>query len=261
MPTYSHTCDHCNEEIIATGAVPPTSAQCAGCGKLWTGLGKKDWDVEMEVEEPEYDDATDRYKTTKELWGDNVTRVFNVAMRLDGARVGPSLIGSVVQSRATVGKHGKSTTGAKVLTVKGGRKGGGSVMGASAAAASGRGGAGGRQGEEWLHLWGDNLGGPSSSANFVAGSYAANTEMLAIEHALAVNILCTAGLPISVTATCSSAHVGEYVTYELMSPTGSGNFTHAIDLDNRYFTKAEYVALEGAVVAWLKTHSLFDTSK
>lgn len=97
--------------------------------------------------------------------------------------------------------------------------------------------------------------------NFVAGSYAANTEMLVIEQALAFNIPKTVSLPICITATCSRPHVGEYVTHELASPTGSPDFSHVIDLDNRAFTNKDYANLHATVEAWLKDRKLFDDTE
>ena len=137
-------------------------------------------------------------------------------------------------------KFAKKTAGAQGCSgVKGGRKGGGTVMSSAARDVSLRGTAYTHADEEWLHLWGDNLGGPSEAANFVAGSYAANTEMLVIEQALAFNIDKTKDLKIEVAADCSKEHVGEYVYYRLGAPKfGGKHFEHVIDLDNRTFTSS-----------------------
>lgn len=257
MPTYSHTCDFCHAETLASAKL--TSVSCSGCKRLLSGLGDKDWDLDddaMEMDEA-YDPVKDKYKTAAQLWGEKVSRFFCIGMRLDSSgSPGGSKVGSVVASRPTVGKWTKTMPG-KVSSVKGGRKGGSVVMGGAARDASGRGAGGGHRDEEWLHLWGDNLGGPSAPANFVAGSYAANTEMLVIEQALALNLSKTLDLGLEVTALCSAQHVGEYAVYKLIPPKStSTGFEHWIDLDNRYFTKADQAHVDSLVGAWLKDNDL-----
>ena len=72
--------------------------------------------------------------------------------------------------------------------------------------------------------------------NLVSGSYAANTEMLVIEKALAQNSALTKKLMLVIEAQCSALHFGEYLTYEVINPKMfTSPFTHLIDLRNRAF--------------------------
>jgi hypothetical protein len=71
------------------------------------------------------------------------------------------------------------------------------------------------------------LGGPSVPHNFVSGSYAANTEMLVIEKALAQNSALTKKLMLVIEAKCSALLFGEYLTYEAInSKMVTSPFTH-----------------------------------
>jgi hypothetical protein len=259
MPNYYFTCGRCEEEGVS--AVKLAAVQCGHC-KTTNRFPPNQWyagDMENDPGQ-DYDDQKDRYKFDAQLWGDFVTRTFNINMRLDGAFNPASTVGGIVMNRPTQAQHKKKTLNAFVSDVKGGRQGGGVVMGAAARVVSGRGNAAFvHQDEEWLHLWGDNLGGPSQPNNFVAGSYAANTEMLVIEQALAKNAALTRGLHISVTAYCNLQHVGEYVSYKLRSPTGGNDFKHVIDLNNRVFAQADVATVSALVNVWLLANGLLVT--
>lgn len=257
MPNYYFTCAHCDEEC-GPSTVKLVAVKCSECSNTNRFPPNKWYAGDMENDPGQmYDDDKDKYKFDTQLWGDYVTRTFNINMRLDGAHNPASTVGSIVMNRPTQALHKKKTHNAYVSDVKGGRQGGGTVMGGAARAFSGRGNAlVTHRDEEWLHLWGDNLGGPSQPHNFVAGSYAANTEMLVIEQALARNAALTKGLQISVTAYCNAAHVGEYVSYKLRSPTGGHDFKHLIDLDNRVFAQADVATVSALVNAWLFLNGL-----
>ena len=153
-----------------------------------------------------------------ELWRSaEIVKRFSINMRLDPVTVGVSTVNSVVRTAPPILISGKGPT-TQGPDCKGGRQNGATVMGGPA-----------RdirnlvlpvqqlthQDDEWLHLWGDNLGGPSIPANFVAGSYAANTEMLVIEQALALNSPLTQSLELRIIAQCSALHFGEYLTYRV----------------------------------------------
>ena len=154
----------------------------------------------------------------------------------------------------------KKTDDAKVLDCKGGRQNGATVMGGPARnirnlvlpAQQLT-----RQDDEWLHLWGDNLG-ASIPANFVAGSYAANTEMLVIEQALALNIPLTQSLELIITAYCSALHFGEYLTYRVKNPKRphKPEFSHLIDLRNQYFTAADQNTVGVKIGNWLRKNKM-----
>lgn len=57
-------------------------------------------------------------------------------------------------------------------------------------------------------------------------SYAANTEMLVIERALAVNSALTKVLVLDIEAECSAQHFGEYLTYKVTNPSTAATPFH-----------------------------------
>lgn len=255
--SYSIHCIECGHEIRAIARLE--SVTCNSCHTKNTHLDPRAWDVEMDDSDEAFDPVRDKYMSLQDVWRSNVSRVFNINMRLDKANPGGSNVGGVnPASFKTYGKYKKkSDKNAHVASVKGGRQGAGLVMGWSAYDASKRGVKGrDRQGEEWLHLWGDNLGGPSIVANFVAGSYAANTEMLVIEQALAENLDKTKGVKLKITAYCSTQDVGECVKYKVVNPGKGPDFVHYIDLTNRYFTAIDAKTVQGLIEPWLKANGL-----
>ena len=259
--TFVFTCD-CRTEIRSPTRL--VSVLCSRCHVRHNNLKHHAWDLEESPDEDvEFDPVKDGGKPAFELWGAQVSRFFNINMRLDSANPGNSTVGSIDPgSRPTVSAFKiESDPNANVAEVKGGRKDAkGMMWGDSAHDHSKRGVQGAHhQGEEWLHLWGDNLGGPSAVGNFVAGSYDANTEMLVIEQALAINIRKTKGIGLRITALCSKEYVGEFIEYRVIDPSNSGNdFIHHIDLTNRYFTKVDKGHVQALIDPWLKQHNLFD---
>ncbi|MFV8749328.1 hypothetical protein ACNOYE_02125 [Nannocystaceae bacterium ST9] len=105
---------------------------------------------------------------------------------------------------------------------------------------------------EWCHLQADSLGGPTTVGNLVAASFAANTEMLVIEHYLKGKT----HLGIEVTAHCGSAHVAEFIEYDIYTMTMNGSTTHKfkllIDARNDYFTEDDASDLRGELKDALK---------
>lgn len=95
------------------------------------------------------------------------------------------------------------------------------------------------------------------AGNFVAGSYAANTEMLIIERALAENIPLTKDLGLKITAYCSEHDVGVYLKYRVLAPKGNRHdFVHYVDLTNRYFTATHAGEVKLKIDGWLKDRDL-----
>jgi hypothetical protein len=136
----------------------------------------------------------------------------------------------------------------------------GSVMGAaikgkgtlSAANASKRGTKfypGSKTHQEWCHLVGDSLGGPTSAENLVAGSYGANTYMCAIEKMLIGNT----AVHIEITAYCSTAHIAERIVYTMSTPKSSNTYTFTIDAMNNNFTQSDMEGVQKEVSDWLKS--------
>ena len=125
------------------------------------------------------------------------------------------------------------------------------------AVCSGRGEKGTHRNEEWLHLWGDNIGGPSERRNFVAGSYAANTLMIAVEQALAENLPDTAGWKLQIIANCVEEDVARTITYEIFPPADMQgrrniyNYMTYFDCDMRSCTKQMYDELHNWTNQWI----------
>ncbi len=249
MP-YSFSCDECDHEITSQDRPRGTVERICVNPQCRTRLyiRSADW-TKIETNEA-YNPVSDKYKTAMQLWGTASKTFFSISMRFDANRPPKT-------KRYTLGHsfqhcYDKTKVG-KVKAEKGGRKDGKSIMGYAARDLSNRANSSsGKQDEEWLHLWGDNLGGPSDSSNFVAGSYAANTEMLVIENMLANNIDFTEGLRIEVTALCDRTNVAEYILYEIISPYQEvNNFCYCIDCNNKYFTKQDYDVVKGVIEDWM----------
>jgi hypothetical protein len=236
-------CKHCKEQIPAH-------------------VGTSQFAKETTFKDKDYNDQRDKYASSTELYtSQEVATRFNFAMRLDGVTIGASTVNSVICTRGCDPNFTKRTSGAHVSEVKGGRKDGTSVMGGIAARDIRKLVPAGDQmthrDDEWLHLWGDNLGGPSERHNFVSGSYAANTEMLVIEKALAQNSALTKKLRLQIEAQCSALHFGEYLTYEVINfKMFTSPFTHLIDLRNRAFTRADANTVETKINNWLVLHAM-----
>ncbi len=105
---------------------------------------------------------------------------------------------------------------------------------------------------EWCHLQADSLGGPTQVDNLVAASFAANTEMLVIEHFLKGKTQ----FAVEVTAFCSAPHVAEFIYYEVhkasLNNTFTRKFTRLIDARNDYLTKADAEDLRSKLSTALK---------
>jgi hypothetical protein len=236
-------CKHCNVQIPAN-------------------VSRRAFVQEKPFKDRDYNDQRDKYASSTQLYtSQEVATRFNFAMRLDGVTIGASTVNSVICTRGWDPNFTKRTSGAHVSEVKGGRKDGTSVMKGVAARDIRKLVPAGDQkthrDDEWLHLWGDNLGGPSVPHNFVSGSYAANTEMLVIEKALAQNSALTKKLMLVIEAQCSALHFGEYLTYEVINPKMfTSPFTHLIDLRNRAFTHADANTVETKINNWLVLHAM-----
>lgn len=224
-------------------------------------MGRTKFEIDKTFKDRDYNDQRDKYASSTQLYtSDEVSTRFNFAMRLDGVTIGASTVNSVICTRMWDPNFTKRSSGAHVSEVKGGRKDGTSVMRGIAArdirklvlASEQK----THRDDEWLHLWGDNLGGPSVPHNFVSGSYAANTEMLVIEKALAQNSALTKKLILQIEAHCSALHFGEYLTYEVIDPKLASPFTHLIDLRNRAFTRADANTVETKINNWLVLHAM-----
>jgi hypothetical protein len=170
--SFFYTCEECEEETelnyrFKEGALRDIRWGLVKCSNCKTKIPKYTKANELyESKEPkdkEYDDAKDKYASMDQLWRSaEIVKRFSINMRLDPVRVGVSTVNSVNPSRAINPAFQKKSSGAKVMDCKGGRQNGATVMGGPA-----------RnirnlvlpaqqmthQDDEWLHLWGDNLGG------------------------------------------------------------------------------------------------------
>lgn len=100
---------------------------------------------------------------------------------------------------------------------------------------------------EWCHLVADSLGGPTIGTNLVAASYAANTQMLAIEQQLHARTT----IRIEITAGCCQENVAEFLDYKIIRPDAAV-LAITIDARNDYFTRADYAALGQQVANFLR---------
>ena len=92
---------------------------------------------------------------------------------------------------------------------------------------------------EWCHLVGDCLGGPTESNNLVAASYSANTYMAAMEMIIAGHT----ELSVKVAAYCSTLHVAEYITYNVLKK-GKSLFYREIDAKILYFSTTDFDSVQ-----------------
>jgi len=109
---------------------------------------------------------------------------------------------------------------------------------------------GGKQHDEWCHLFGDALGGETSAKNLVAGSYGCNTYMAALEMLL----IGKTGLNVEATAHCCTDHVAEYIQYKISlvnSPNKSLEYT--IDAANNFFTVDDMKEVQEDLRKWLQS--------
>jgi hypothetical protein len=268
----TYTCPFCSKEtdfeeqtltelLLKIQAGSPKACSYKLCKKrIPQNVLRKHFYGTKEFKDKTYDRKKDRYATPTQLYSAlEIAQRFNIGMRLDPVVPGTSNVGSVVHVYPCHPNYTKNITG-YVSEVKGGRLDGRSVMGCAAreirklVAPVDQ---GTHRDDEWLHLWGDNLGGPSSAKNFVSGSYAANTEMLVIEQALAVNSALTKVLVLDIEAECSAAHFGEYLTYTITNPsTAATPFQHLIDLRNTRFTAADKNTVHARIDAFLSLHGM-----
>lgn len=102
---------------------------------------------------------------------------------------------------------------------------------------------------EWCHLVADCLGGPTSPTNLVAASFAANTEMMAIENLL----MGRTAFQVRVEARCDTAHVAERILYNVYCKK-SHHWLWEIDGQNDYFTKADLDDVRDGLKDYLGTH-------
>ncbi|CAO3429811.1 hypothetical protein [Azospirillum doebereinerae] len=150
-----------------------------------------------------------------------------------------------------------------VITGVAGRLGTNAVMGAflykkgTVSASKVSGGAkfilGGKTHDEWCHLIGDALGGPTTGENLVAGSYGANTYMACLEKLLKGRT----EIELKVVAHCNTAHVAEYIEFtpKLRSNTAK-KIKFTIDAKNYYFTEQDAKDQQKILSDWMKSVGL-----
>lgn len=102
---------------------------------------------------------------------------------------------------------------------------------------------------EWCHLVGDCLGGPTAVYNLVAASFAANTEMMAIENLL----MGKTHLRVLVAAYCKTEHVAECIRYHVYCNKGH-HWRRKIDGSNDFFTRDDLEDLREDLKDFLTTH-------
>lgn len=102
---------------------------------------------------------------------------------------------------------------------------------------------------EWCHLQGDCLGGHLLAGNLVSASFAANTEMLAIEHA----IMGHTEFEIEVVARCSAPHVAQMIIYTVYAGH-TANWTRNIDACNDHFTKEDLDTVQQSISEFVTTN-------
>jgi len=104
--------------------------------------------------------------------------------------------------------------------------------------------------DEWCHLVGDALGGPTSADNLVAGSYGANTHMAVLEKLLQGKT----AIELKVTAECNKQHVAELIYFEpVLTSNKTKSILFIIDARNGYFTAEDQADQQGLLANWLKS--------
>lgn len=102
---------------------------------------------------------------------------------------------------------------------------------------------------EWCHLVADCLGGPTSHTNLVAASFAANTEMMAIENLL----MGKTAFQVRVEARCQTAHVAERILYYVYCKK-SHHWLWEIDGRNDDFTQEDLDEVRDSLKDYLGSH-------
>ena len=109
---------------------------------------------------------------------------------------------------------------------------------------------GGKQHDEWCHLFGDALGGETSAKNLVAGSYGCNTYMASLEMLL----ISKTELNVEATAHCNADHVAEFIQYKVSlvnNPNKSHEYT--IDAANNFFTVDDMKDVQEDLRKWFQS--------
>jgi len=130
------------------------------------------------------------------------------------------------------------------------------VMGMSASEAAGRvrkSSATSQDHYEWLHLVGRSLGGPSVDTNYVAGSFHANTEMIALESAIRAAADRGNQMHVCVTAFCVyGTDVANRINYKVFKGAAKVKvFEKTFDANRGGYSLVESLALQEAATAAL----------
>jgi hypothetical protein len=187
-------------------------------------------------------------------------RDFDIAMRLtggperwqDGARDPKNVVTNVLYTKLSKAqittRAGRPVTTQQAMGIA--IKGKGTISASKVSERANAYKSGSKTHDEWCHLVGDALGGETSSANLVAGSYGCNTYMAALEKLL----IGKTELVVEATALCNDAHVAEFVQYKI-SRANNVNKSHEYMLDaaNNYFTKDDMNDAQGDLERWLKS--------
>lgn len=104
--------------------------------------------------------------------------------------------------------------------------------------------------DEWCHLIGDALGGPTTYDNLVAGSYGANTFMAVLEKLLQGKT----SVELTVTAECSIQHVAEFIHFSVCPMSSkSNNYMVTIDAKCYEFTQEDMNSEQTKLEGWMKS--------
>lgn len=106
---------------------------------------------------------------------------------------------------------------------------------------------GGQEHYEWCHLVADSLGGPTDKTNLVAGHYAVNTFMLAIEQVL--NNRQAKDLKVKVTAYCKIDYIADFIHYQVFNLLDKLLFELIIDGHISQFSEVDYDLVQKEVRA------------
>jgi hypothetical protein len=152
----------------------------------------------------------------------------------------------------TVRGETTKTTGMVAIGAPGVRGNANTLMGQSASRAAGRwpkANARSKHHYEWLHLLGRSLGGMMVQANFVAGSFHANTEMIPLENAIRAAADAGAAMAVCITAFCvAGTDVANRINYKVYK-NGAKVFEKNFDANRGPVSAAENAALHEAATA------------
>jgi hypothetical protein len=153
------------------------------------------------------------------------------------------------------------STGMKLIGAEGTRGNANTTMGMSASVRAGRppkADASSRHHYEWLHLLGRSLGGEMDPANFVAGSYHANTEMIPLENVIrqAANDVNTK-MQVCITAFCvAGTDIANRINYKVYK-NDRKVFEKTFDANRGPVSAAENAVLREAASAAILNEGLW----